>query len=370
VLSIRVAGSPHEIGEKIGRAYPLAVYRVAAEALRRHHTARYDVAALRRELDRRAEVLRQVCPDGFGYLDGLAEGSTIPLWKLILVHPGLTAEAWGRVGVAAPVSAEGAPGGQCTIAGFQNAAEGPLVGGNLDDPAWHFLSFETPRDGYRCLQVRLPGYWLTWGGMNEHGLCVTGASGGPALPGTPDAQTAPTVPALTWGPVQDILYHCRTVAEAIDLVGQPQYSGNNYLAGDPQEVVQIEKRYDGVTVRVFREPEDAPLCAGNLRRSDFGQSWYDQHLPSLLPSHLARHRLVLRLMAAYRGSPGVEALKAVLNHHGDGPAAVDECRSLCHVGSALTLIGIPRQRRVLVGEAPVCINGYQEHDLAEACAAW
>jgi hypothetical protein len=73
-------------------------------------------------------------------------------------------------------------------------------------------------------------------------------------------------------------------------------------------------------------------------------------------------------MAARRHTPGVTALKTVLNHHGNGPDDVENSRSLCHVGSALTLIGVPRERRVLIGEPPVCVNGYQECSLATVFA--
>jgi hypothetical protein len=95
--------------------------------------------------------------------------------------------------------------------------------------------------------------------------------------------------------------------------------------------------------------------------SDFGQPWHEKHLEDLPPDKLGRHRLVLEMMDRHRGSPDVESLKAVLNAHGAGKTDVESCKSLCHFGRALTMIGIPSEKRTLIGEAPACVNGYAEY---------
>ena len=361
MICTRLSGTYREMGDVVGRAHALAISRVAAERMRAYHTANCDVCALERLLDNRIEQVSDLLPDTLEYLEGIALGSLVPLQRLVLFNFGLSDEEAQIVAVAQ--KPEGGAG--CTIAAFQNAPEGPVIGGNLDDPPWQFISLDRPQHGYKSLQVRLPGYFATWGGMNERGLCITGASGGPALPGTLDAVPDSPRPPLTKSPVQDVLYQCSNVDEAVALLQGPLFAGNNYMLGDSEQAVQVEKRYDGVTVTTFREPEDAPLCAGNLRRSDLDQPWYAKHLNKLPPDKLARHRLVRSLMQECQHRPGVAALQAVLNDHGAGQADVGASHSLCHVGSALTLVGIPRQKRVLIAQAPACVNDYTEYMLDE-----
>lgn len=343
----KLHGTPRQMGRTLGRLHQLAIWRVAAESRRSSHTATCDPEALKKALLDRSEQVREFFPDAWEHLSGMSETSGVPLGDLVKVSFGLP-----RMDPPPASSA-------CTIIGFQQTPDGPVVGGNLDDPAWHFLTLEQPAEGYRCLFVSLPAYFTKWGGMNEHGLCMTGASGGPSLPGTADEKPRKTAPITRPG-VWDVLARCRTTGEALSLLADPKFSFSNYMIGDTEGVVQVEGRADG-TMDVFRETEDAPLCGGNLRRKDFEQPWYEKFFDRVPKDALGRYRLIRSLMAGYRGNPGVETAKTILTSHGRGKEDIDANASICRCATSVSLIGIPRRRKVLIGFAPPCVSGYREY---------
>ena len=351
MLLTKLDGSPYDTGRATGERFPLAIWRVAAERMRQYHSINCDVPALMTSLDRRIEELADARPEAYEYLRGVADGSTVPLRSLVLFNFG--------EGLSTPASG-------CTIAGFQNTPSGPVVGGNLDDPAWQFLSLERPDDGYAALFVSLPGYFDKWGGMNEHGLCVTGSGAATAKP--PAAAANPAAPFLV-GPVRDILLRCRTVGEALALIQDGRYQHHNYMIGDAQQVVQIENRGEVV----YREPEDTPLGIGNLKRSEFDAPGFEQTIPSLsetLQHHAGRNRLLRTVLLQHHPSATEEAMKRVLTAHGDDPDGVRTHVSICNFGTAVSLVGVPRDRRVWVSTMPpVCVNGYAEYRMDELLAA-
>jgi len=350
MILITLQGRAYDIGRATGERFPLAVWRVAAERMRQCHSVNCDVQAMARSLDRRVEELADARPEAHDYLRGVADGSSVPLRNLVLFN----------FGEGLPTPASG-----CTIAGFQNTPSGPVVGGNLDDPAWQFLSLERPDDGYAALFVSLPGYFDKWGGMNEHGLCVTGSGGATAKPPAADAE--PTAP-FSLGPVRDLLLRCRTVEEALALIQDERYQHHNYLIGDAQQVVQIENRGEFV----YREPEDAPLGIGNLKRSEYDAPGFEQTIPSLsqrLQHHAARNRLLRTALHQHRGNATEEALKLILTAHGEDPDGVNTHVSICNLGTAVSLVGVPRDKRVWISTMPpVCVNGYVEYRIDELLA--
>jgi len=351
MILIELQGPPYDIGRATGERSPLAIYRVAAERMRQYHSINSDVPALMATLDRRVEELADVRPEAYDYLRGVADGATVLLRSLVLFN---YAES-----INVPASG-------CTIAAFQNTPAGPIVGGNLDDPAWQFLSLERPDEGYAALFVSLPGYFDKWGGMNEHGLCVTGSGGATAKP--PPAEPGPTVP-FQLGPVRDILLHCRTVGEALALVQDERYQHHNYMIGDAEQVVQIENRGE----HVYREPEDAPLGIGNLKRSEFDAPGFEETIPNLsetLQHHAGRNRLLRGMLAQHHHNASEEAMEHVLTAHGDDPDGVSTHVSLCNLGTAVSVVGVPRDKRVWISTMPpVCVNGYTEYRMDELLRA-
>ena len=347
MLLIKLEGTPYEMGRQTGKAYPLAVWRVAAERMKAFHTGNCDMAALDKQIGKRTQEVADTMPEAYDYLRGLAEGSTAPLRNLIMI------------GLGRDINPEK---GGCSIAGFQDTPQGPVVGGNLDDPSWQYLSFEKPATGYAALFVSLPGYFIKWGGMNEHGLCITGSSAATAKTRTDAPKESGRRTPVEVGPVGDVLQKCRTVDEALELMRDSRYSANNHMLGDPETVAQVEGRCE----HVWREPDDAPLCVGNLRRSEFEQEGFERIVPLLpkyLQNHAARNALLTSLMTERLGNGSAEAMKEVLSSHGDKAGNVRARISICNIATSVSLVGVPIERRVFVSSAPACVNGYTEYRL-------
>lgn len=349
MLMIHVEGSAYERGRQTGKAFPLAVWRVAIEAMRSCHTSTHDMDALGRKLDRGLEALAEASREDYECLRGLADGSTAPLRNLFAV----------RYRDFLRQQEDG-----CTVAGFQDTPRGPVVGGNVDDPGWHYLSVEKPDSGYAYIAVSLPGYAGKWGGMNEHGLCITGAGASTAKPKPrPPDPVDPERYTFMRGPVRDVLTYCRTTDEALEFLRKETYADGNHVVGDADTVVQVENRCEFV----YRAPDDAPLCVGNLKRSEFEDPSLDEklpHLPESIQNRAARNRLLKSLMERYSSEASPEAMIKVLTGHGDDPDGVRGHISICNQGTSVSLVGVPREKRVWSSRmAPPCVHGYEEYSL-------
>lgn len=140
------------------------------------------------------------------------------------------------------------------------------LGRNLDFPGFGVADGQSivvvvrPAGRHAFAAVTWPGLIGVLSGMNEHGLAVANME----VAREPRVADAMPYPLL----YRTVLEECRTVAEAIDLLGrEPRQTANNLMlvdaAGD-RAVVEI--RPAGVAVR--RAAADRPLAATNHHRRD------------------------------------------------------------------------------------------------------
>jgi len=341
-----VAGADYERGFTVGKTHQLAVCRAVAERRRLYHAVNPRVSELAGLLREKSIQVREAFPSVFAYLNGLADAAGFDMEDFILVN----------FGAAGFNQKEGG----CTIAAFDRSPDGTVVGGNLDDPPWHFLTFEKPDSGYKALFVSLPAHYARWGGMNEHGLCMTGANGGPWLDGSPDEKSCLPSGMPSCPPVYDVLTRCRTVEEGIEMLKDNRYSPANYMLGDKNGAVQAEKRRDG-TLDIFSGKDVKVLCGGNLRRKDFERHGYRGFSGSLSRAVHCRYRLARQLMAESEKDPGTEKMKYVLTHHGKSRESDAGNFGICHGGTSVSFIGVPAEKKALVAFAPPCRSGYEEY---------
>lgn len=348
VLTV-VGGADYERGFTVGKTHQLAVCRVVAEKRRLYHAGNPRVSELVRLLREKSGQVREALPSVYAYLDGLSDATGFDIEDFILVN-------FGAAGFRQKE-------GGCTIAAFDRSPDGTVVGGNLDDPPWHFLTLEKPDSGYKALFVSLPAHYARWGGMNEHGLCMTGANGGPWLGGSPDEKSCLPYGMPSCPPVYDVLTRCRAVEEGIEMLKDNRYAPANYMLGDKNGAVQAEKRRDG-TLDIFSGKEGKVLCGGNLRRKDFEKHGYRGFSVSLSPAVPARYRLARELMAEAAGAPGVEKMKYVLTRHGENSESDTGNSGICHRGTSVSFIGVPAEKKAMAAFAPPCRSGYEVYLLS------
>jgi hypothetical protein len=179
-------------------------------------------------------------------------------------------------------------------------------GRNLDFPAFDVadkysaLLVYHPTGRFQFAAVGWPGLIGVLSGMNEHGLCLANME-------VPRPQRAPSAMPYTLL-YRTVLEHCKTVAEAIDLLQiTPRQTANNLMLMDAtgdRAVVEITP--DRITVR--RAPPGAALICTNHQR---GQ---DLDTPGFCP----RFDFLHKAAAGDFGHLGLSQVQSMLGHVGQG----------------------------------------------------
>ena len=184
-----VHGSDYEIGRQRGHRNAEHIRSMIRRYVRSEMTPEYLV--LRTKL---LSSVEKRFPDGFAEMQGIADGSDIPLERIcdLNLYPSVS---W-LVG--------------CTSFAFRTSDRGPLMGKTgdcgLEQRENYLLLFRNYPDGRRVFHYTLFGFVCAADGMNSDGLVIGSSSAHPTCSGSPDG-----VPAAFL--TVDILGRCRDTGD-------------------------------------------------------------------------------------------------------------------------------------------------------------
>jgi len=344
------AGKPFEIGEQCGRAFgPWIEASIAGLCPQHGHFA------TPQQVDERTtktvEEHRRYFPEYIQELEGIAKGSGLRFLDVAC----LALRVYHRFDPARPECEE-----HCYVVGVEDAQEGPVLGGVLED----FAFFSTiqkikPTYGYKLIQLVWPGtHWTR--GINEHGLCITGASAeaGKLKPGGKGFKPkGDRMIPLSYM----MLLKCRTVKEAIAFAEPFEMVGNQGLADATGEMVLLEcvKGY-----RAVRRPEDRMMIATSffktpdmlkaLKDAGHDHEWAINFFGG--GAGKERYQIVERLLKASEGKSPEARLKEVFTCH-EGSAMAVPCSS----GNVNSAIFYPRRKTCLAAGRFACSSPWIEY---------
>jgi isopenicillin-N N-acyltransferase-like protein len=349
---VRVAGSHYEIGKSCGEQ--------CAEDLREKLRVvgwpeRYGGEEHRAVLKRVERNFRRLAPDLWAELEGVADGSGVPLPDVVALN--CISSLQRAAGFPPP---QGQPG--CTGLAFADTPDGAIVGktndggSNADDDIPHLITFP---NGRRALFFSWPGTVWAWSWVNDAGLVSNGSSVS-SNHLNPDGLPGQVLGRLA-------LEHCETVAQAAELYRETPIicEAVAYTMGDAQgNVAAIEQ---DIGRQAIREPQDGAVFTTN--------AWFAPELVADNSTDPAREAVIANsrdrfanLQRLVREVPHtVEGMQTILRDH-TRPGAI--CQHLEDNGVYNTynaFIMLSRARAILVTGAKACEAQFQRIELAECC---
>lgn len=316
-------------------------------------------------------ALRRLNPAMLARLEGIAEGSGLPLGSLCLMNAmeAFIGSVQGRT-VTAPT---GACSSLAVRGGCSSTGE-PVIARNFDYPLlfqpFYVLRDSCPRGGFRSLDFAVAPQAGTVDGVNEKGLAVTLDYAFVTDPSAPN----PLVTML----IADALASCATVTEAVRrLTASPRWGAGLLTLADAAgdlAAVELSNTRSGV-----RRPDSGTdwllntnVChCPETRAVQVSESAaYSEKTPmslrggSVLQPHAVRARRIEDLLRK-QATVGPEELAAIMADH--GPSGVPDGASPCvHTGyfnTTATLQWFPRRRSVRVSYSWACQAQYVEISL-------
>ena len=302
---------------------------------------------IRLYLDRQAELLRAIDPDGAAELAGIADGFRRPFGAVL---------AYLHLGVLADFAVDGCSAWSWGAGG----PSGPLVVKNRDYRGEHvrlqrvFLHRDPHRPGEAILCVGSlgsPGAFSS--GMNAHGLAlvdtqVSTSDHGPGL--------------LRYFLMTRLLWQCRSVSEALQMISEvPHAGGGTLVLGDATGAcAAVELRHrawaaeSGATYAMrtnhFLTPECAPF-------------WIAPDEEGAVASTKGRHARLQSWLAGRGGCPTLEEAAEIMgSHREDGQEAL--CRH-GEDGDSLTIscaIFAPAELRLYFSDGKPCAGKWSSFD--------
>lgn len=341
---IELSGSAYEIGRR--QCERLGV--IAGYKYRKQFHLHADEAPVR-DLGPMIEWIGRNWPDQLEEVRGYADGLGADFEYIFDIHFG------AYVGALMEQQS-------CSNVGFRESPNGPLLGGNLDDDPGYIVQTTRREGAYAHVGIVWPGWLSYWGGVNEHGLAVSGSSARVLKTAPPVPQKPPAFHSVYTARL--VVETCRDVPEAIELLKQPGIAGHgNHIMVDAAGngvVVETHKPTGPYLADRGWEP-GGWICCGNFFFSEFT---VDEAAVSGFEG-LAERANRVRIMEAFgRRSEvegaSIELLQELCATH-DGPG--HGLGGICNQNNVCSVISLPRERRVLVAERFPCVNKYVEYAL-------
>lgn len=363
IENVKAEGSWYEIGLAQGRALrtPMRFTIGTFTKFKQHHAGFPRVRALP-EFARRVEsFLSRSFPEEWAELNGMADGAEVDLsWLLASNFP----EALDKV--CAEVEPSPNPAERnCSGLMFPQSEWGPIIGGTLDDPPIHHLLTARPEGEMAFCCVMWPGRVACWGGMNEAGLALCGASA--AVKRKENLwKDGRTLGLNTLWSARVVLRSCRTVKEALARMSQTELSnpGNLALLDSTGRGVLLQGYLgEAPRVRLQELEKEKGICWGNYFPWDIDPDDCDD-IPEeeRRPDAFSRYAALKRAVEQHQGAYSVEAMKTVLTSH-EGPEDQPHGWSVCNDGTDIAMIAAPTQGKLLFASKPPCVQGFAEHSL-------
>jgi hypothetical protein len=314
------------------------------------------------------EALRRSNPGMLARLEGIAEGSGLPLASLCLMNA-MEAFIGSVQGRTVPL-----PIGACSSLAVRGACSRtgePIIARNFDYPLlfqpFYTLRESCPRGGFRSLDFVVAPQAGTVDGVNEKGLAITLDYAFVTDPAAPN----PLVTML----IADALASCATVEEAVRRITSSSRWGAGMLmladaAGDLASV-ELSNTREGVrrpvagtdwllVTNVCHCPE---TCAVQVPES----AAYSGRAPlplrgrSVLRSHVARARRIEELLREQVSVGPAELSEIMADHGAQGvPDGASPCVHTDYFNTTASLQWFPARRCVRVAYSWACKAEYVE----------
>lgn len=336
---LEVSGSAYEVGRRHGEKLAPLIRYCYQTALPRH--------VRQQETPDREELIRAVAerwPEQLEEVRGYSDGAGIDFNYAFDFN-------FGRFAKSSP---------SCSNLAFRESPNGPILGGTLDDT--HVYCVQLTRRAGACAHVGIvyPGWLSYYGGVNEHGLAVSGSSAVLHKSSPPQTEEQP----MFWSiyTARLVLETCRSVTEAVDLLKQPGIPGHGnhiMIDADGNGALVESNKPTGPVLATHAWDDDGRLWCGNFFRSEF--SINEASAFPGLERESSRARAVLRFAEKGRQEGGsIDLLKAMLTSHDSEQPSLS---GICNPNTCCAVISVPRERRILVAERYPCANEFVEYGL-------
>ncbi len=315
MIHVMLSGSPYEMGYRHGQELRALVDAVVRYELRRH--AHLAPAPL--DMGGVLQRVRRACPALLEELHGIADGSGLPFALLLELNLRVLH--------------------YCTVIAFSRAHAGPLLGKNLDFPAYAFQVLFTvrPDEGQAMLHVGCAGSVASYGGLNAAGLAMGHAA-------------VPLGEAVDGGlPVAFLrrlaMQHCADTSAALAFLSEHDAwrMGDNLLFLDRGGEAAVVEMRPGAQ-RVRRPVEDALWCTNCFVHSDLATGNEEA---------VGRYGYVEQALGRERPTLDRTLMHRLLGSH-------DEHAALCRESTQLSFVAYPAAGRLEVADGYPCQVGYTD----------
>ena len=340
-----VSGSFYKLGFEIGKTHKeLIDYAIRSYATFHAPLSKPGPCKQLTEMLKIAERF----PWAINEMRGIADGADIPFEKVAFLN------FLGFGGLLRPGISS------CSNIVFTDSDRGPLLAGNCDDtPIFHLVSF-IPDQGCAYTIVRWAGTLLSWSGMNQYGLAVSGSSAG-SIEETPNGSIVrignSTLDEVLMRYLVEtiILQEARNTKEAIEILLRPDMPGrgNHIIVDASGHAVVVEKvRFEHYGTR---EAQNGWVACGNLLLKDISK--YDSSKDKGIASSISRYKSLDR---CGNGPHTFEAAARVLRSHDGGPS---EKGSVCNDGTACSAIFLPAEGKVYFTQRYACQYDFEVYSV-------
>ncbi len=340
MLEFEVIGRGHERGLAHGQRF---------SSLIREHVAQYQLGPewegeKARVVTAIETNLPEQAPDLYAEIEGIADGAGLPIRDILALN------YWIEV-------LQATVGVGCSLIGFEETAEGAILGKNSDHDlaAVRYLAMQRVRpaagsEGHTFVRGTFVGTTSTRAGLNSAGLALCGAA---LIPTETNWEGIPIMAVI-----DQILRHCASVDEAIRMAEglAPINYGANLMVADRRGALALIERLPHQMA--VRWPADGVLFNTNhpLAAETAG---HVREGTELMESSRARFRKLEGLVTAVpRSSSG---LRQVLTDHTE-PGAICQHGAGGWYTCASFLIS-PAAGTVVVADGSPCATEYKESGL-------
>lgn len=379
---LMVAGTAFEIGVCRGKAYESALQQKHAERhfavyrnLIQPHDRGAEEALFQKMLDR-AVPFKETFPDTFEELRGMAAGAAIPLPSLLAMN--------GFFDSSSLSCAD-----KCTTLAFRDSDRGPMAGGAADTNPDIYVLIRKPVSGYANIQLANPFTLECCWGMNEKGLVVvsSGGLGVYAIPEElrtaefrqkPSSLTREARENLASDPiglgVKLVLEQCQDVDEAVRFLQQRKVRGcgSQNMVDAAGGICVVEKGFGWFGMREAVDGAaytgnffPAGLLSGKAYDCDMQQFFDDEDpIRQSWPGKFSRFRCMAEVAERNAGNYTLELLQNTLRGHKTiGFEDKTNDNGVCNDGTACAVIGIPKEKKMLISGRPPCLTEFTEYQL-------
>ena len=248
----------------------------------------------------------------------------------------------------------------CSNLAFCESPDGPILGGTLDAAHVYCVQLTRRTGAYAHVAIVWPGWLSAYGGVNEHGLAVSGSSARLLKSQPPEPRQAPLFSSIYTARLT--LETCRNVKEAIELLkreGIPGHGNHILIDADGNGAVVESHKPTGPATAVRSWELGGYIWCGNFFLSEFTVEEAALHPKLVERADRAKTILAFARRGVDKGS-SIRLLQDLLTSH-DAPEPT--LSAICNPHTCCAMIAVPRERKILVSERYPCANEFVEYRL-------